>query len=1218
MDIEEDKWENGTQCSEGNEDNLYVDNKFVSFTQLPSYQSDSDDEKNESKNDNYNVKNDNDQDAKNDTNDDLFLTDKPDISDGLFGRNYTEHDPNTITNNNTNNNNTLNKSTIKNVSFEINDESTTDSHSLDNINNTADKQHGLIKDDDDVNNIDKVDQNLNNSNNDNDDNSDDDSYWPINNTESNNNNNDIRLPNLCITQSQPPPPPLPYASKDRDRPVLLDLSLEIEGVITQDISMTTAAADEEGEEYMMDSGEFVLPNLCISQTQQSVLPQPTTHVAPTSAPIKLHDADVKDNHTAEALLPSVPQDKEDHDSSCDAEEDEEQGHVYPNLAITQTQPPPSTPLLTMSSLDIDPQDDGGEVTQAPASQLKHQGDQASFLPPPPLPGALMTSKDLPAVKQQGLTESEVLLKEGVIDQGPTQDSGLIFMFTCDPAAPVPVTSHLPEPQLHAATTTINDDHHHHSSDTGTAVAIESAAHPLDALPSTQPWLAPKNLSTTQGNAVTIADHTPPLPLLPHPPAVTTSALIVSTSTSKVDEERERLKGEYMQTILDNYRKLLAIDASAAVALLSIIKSDTILTLPTTTTTAGADKGNARANGNYGELSQGGSSAVSGLLRLGHQHSDTTEATAEDEVMMIEDDGDDWLPPLANHSDTHSLPPSSTSTSLPTRLFQTTATVAGSTRPLQPTSDWDDDGSDELFKVLEGRKRLKRKITDRQGPSPIKTTTTSATTAAVRKADVYEVEDEIWDTKVDGGGVKDSTVTGVGAVTAAAADKQVKFTDLNISTLSYKQSLTSPTLTTTSATIHNKNTATTKPLQHPHQEEGEGPEEDDTDEHDIPLSLTAADLRTLKFANIWRMLRSHSWSHRKGSGLVDYYYLRPGREQMSTGMMKVGVDCFTSEEELLAFVTQIVLARTGGTGEETAVNTSAAKPTGAPLVVGSKSPPARGLSPVKSGPQNASPVPVPTTAATIPALPWQDRVMSMRWGDLWSVLLGQGWSWDYARGKDALTDMWYIRPGMVSATAVAGLDKFGSRDDVRRYLRRLHQPFYKPTVESQENHTTDLKLAAGAWELARDRRKRKGAPRSDGDGDEAEEERGGEGQIIERKRGRPAKTASVASADSGRSSSKASIQQPTSTNKKHTPTTHAPPVTATSKHRTTATSTKRTAQARAPAQVSSSSDDSYSGEMVIGDNDVFAWDSGLRGLVLDQAVATQRQVCAFIPILKVLI
>jgi hypothetical protein len=50
-----------------------------------------------------------------------------------------------------------------------------------------------------------------------------------------------------------------------------------------------------------------------------------------------------------------------------------------------------------------------------------------------------------------------------------------------------------------------------------------------------------------------------------------------------------------------------------------------------------------------------------------------------------------------------------------------------------------------------------------------------------------------------------------------------------------------------------------------------------DEHDVPLSLTAAQVAAMTPVQLWRVLKKHGWQYKRGKDLVDWYYIRPGRD-----------------------------------------------------------------------------------------------------------------------------------------------------------------------------------------------------------------------------------------------------------------------------------------------------------------------------------------------------
>lgn len=209
-----------------------------------------------------------------------------------------------------------------------------------------------------------------------------------------------------------------------------------------------------------------------------------------------------------------------------------------------------------------------------------------------------------------------------------------------------------------------------------------------------------------------------------------------------------------------------------------------------------------------------------------------------------------------------------------------------------------------------------------------------------------------------------------------------------------------------------------------------------DDHDIPKSLTAAEIATMTPVQLWRVLKQHGWQYKRGKCLVDWYYIRPGRDVSAGTSVAVwavdspaqilllcnaaivlpacseyteGIDYFQADE-LLAFAQIHVLSRESEQQDLHAVHRTALTDVGGDHEAGNdKDEPAvhetrqeKALSPSRS-PKLAKRA--RSVAANSTKLEGAD---TMRFAELWEKLKMLGWTSVYGSG---LVERYYLCPGV---------------------------------------------------------------------------------------------------------------------------------------------------------------------------------------------------------------
>lgn len=214
----------------------------------------------------------------------------------------------------------------------------------------------------------------------------------------------------------------------------------------------------------------------------------------------------------------------------------------------------------------------------------------------------------------------------------------------------------------------------------------------------------------------------------------------------------------------------------------------------------------------------------------------------------------------------------------------------------------------------------------------------------------------------------------------------------------------------------------------------------------------------KFSRLWHVLEEHGWKWTKGRELVSFFYIRP--DCTATLPHTNGIDFFSSEEEVLHYVSSTVRKRRAQLANPVAVNhttesneaNSNAKSVNAEAAL-AQPPPARTIKRGKKSPkasknskdsssnsseatkaEERSPLPpksdLPTTsssavsrerisavpsppaeaaaqeeAAPVPAVELVDA-MHAEWKVVWKILRSKGWTWAFGKAASS----WHVMPG----------------------------------------------------------------------------------------------------------------------------------------------------------------------------------------------------------------
>jgi hypothetical protein len=182
-----------------------------------------------------------------------------------------------------------------------------------------------------------------------------------------------------------------------------------------------------------------------------------------------------------------------------------------------------------------------------------------------------------------------------------------------------------------------------------------------------------------------------------------------------------------------------------------------------------------------------------------------------------------------------------------------------------------------------------------------------------------------------------------------------------------------------------------------------------DRFDIPTTLALQDFRSMKFAELWKLLRFHGWYHKNGRLLVSYYYIRPHKGTDHPYLP--GNDFFESEDGVLKFVEDRLKER--NTEDDTKNITSHADDVH------------------DEANDNLEELNEDMRQYDIPAELNYEDCCRMKFADLWNLLQFHGWYW--TKGK-RLVNFYYFRPGkgLAQPPCELGTDYFDSEEAVTQF------------------------------------------------------------------------------------------------------------------------------------------------------------------------------------------
>lgn len=267
--------------------------------------------------------------------------------------------------------------------------------------------------------------------------------------------------------------------------------------------------------------------------------------------------------------------------------------------------------------------------------------------------------------------------------------------------------------------------------------------------------------------------------------------------------------------------------------------------------------------------------------------------------------------------------------------------------------------------------------------------------------------------------------------------------------------------------------------------------------DIPRTMTLSTLKAMRWADIWKALEAVGWHWSKGRLLVDFYYIRPGRQARGG---QEGSDYFIAPEDVLSFLKAQLR---GPVGEQTSerIKVRAEKDAEEEVERAVEEMRAACLSQARSDSDNdseeeeeeevdAGGVEKGTDARKEAAIQashkpqepkhWWHSIDSQPWHVIWSNLQKEGWTWDFGTG---LVTSWFIMPGIEKANRIAGVTMLGSESDVIEYVKRTKGILTASSTSSKVQNSRSVSSKETAvlgsdmdWSLLTHRKKRKSTAR----------------------------------------------------------------------------------------------------------------------------------------------
>lgn len=216
-----------------------------------------------------------------------------------------------------------------------------------------------------------------------------------------------------------------------------------------------------------------------------------------------------------------------------------------------------------------------------------------------------------------------------------------------------------------------------------------------------------------------------------------------------------------------------------------------------------------------------------------------------------------------------------------------------------------------------------------------------------------------------------------------------------------------------------------------------------------------------WSELWASLEHVGWHWTKGRGLIDFFYLKPGIDRVLPKEHKLGVDYFTSTDDVVDFVQQVIdsllprdrqvqkkqqvssdLKKTSPPGDDKSSSTK----TKASEKASNKRVHEKDDEEFDSGNDKIQrPQPQSKKSGQREVLQTSDvahhspgpqgiDIRRASWKEIWKVLRPLGWLWDY--GPNHIN--YFYAPGYSAKAdkeAILGVHKFESEDAVRRFIKR---------------------------------------------------------------------------------------------------------------------------------------------------------------------------------------
>eukprot|EP01041_Mallomonas_annulata_P000691 gene691-1321_t len=262
--------------------------------------------------------------------------------------------------------------------------------------------------------------------------------------------------------------------------------------------------------------------------------------------------------------------------------------------------------------------------------------------------------------------------------------------------------------------------------------------------------------------------------------------------------------------------------------------------------------------------------------------------------------------------------------------------------------------------------------------------------------------------------------------------------------------------------------------------------------DIPsdaLLLLQTNSTSVRWADVWKLLEARGWFWQRGKGLVDFFYIRPGRDVQKG---KMGEDYFIEPDNVMAYLKKQI--KDGGVNDvgngsggvvaipsgckhspkdnradnvcsgtlvaelsnasHSNINSNIDDDKTQELLLKNNNNsnsmninnnPKSSNTPINSNKTEFLLAPVSEVEK-----PWWTLLDSLSWSGIWAQLQREGWTWDFGTG---LVSSWFIMPGFTKSTATAGVHMFGSEDDRLAVKPLLSSSSSSPYMDYEHSPST---------------------------------------------------------------------------------------------------------------------------------------------------------------------